>query len=397
MGEGTRVSSVVLLTAAAIGTGVLALPYGVTIVGILPALALFALAAAASFTSNVIIFACVRETGAGTYGELMTGILGPSGVTVLDALVCLEGLGAVATYLVFIMDYVPQVCALLGEDAWCTDRTHVVMAASLVIWPLSCLEGLSALRYVSTCSIVTIIFTSLVVLAKAPACFGRTGREFAHVLGEARFSMDAFQVLSMACFAFMTHTNTPEIALQLFRPTRKRSWQVVGLHTVLLWGIYCAIAICGFLSFLDATHQDFLTNYEVKDIFAVMCRCMLSCTLVFACPINICPSIRALFNIIEWMQPTRGGAKAASLYHNATLRISVTTACFAIALGVALRTPRVADLISVICAFCTSPLMFMFPALMYARILRRRDRVVPALLHLLTGALWVAELIRLCL
>lgn len=393
MAEGSVASSVTLLTAAAIGTGVLALPYGVSCVGILPAMALFALAAAASVVSNVILFACVHETGAGSYGELMTGILGQSGAMVLDLFVCVEGLGSVATYLVFIMDYVPQVCAIGGEDVWCTDRLRVVLTASMIIWPLSCLEGLSALRYVSTCSIVTVVFTSIVVLVKAPGCFARTESSFVEAVTEVHLGRPAFQALSMACFAFMTHTNSPEIALKLVRPTRERFWKVVGTHTALLWLIYCAIAVCGFLSFLHDTHQDFLTNYDVRDVLALLCRCMLSVTLVFACPINLCPSIRALFNILESVQPANGGGR--KLYQNAPLRVSVTTACFAIALGVALRTPRVADLISLISAFLTSPLMFTFPALMYRNILKRKNILVPALLHSLTGALWVAELTRL--
>lgn len=394
LSEGSAASAIVLMSSAAIGTGVLALPYGVSRVGVLPALLIFGLAAAASYTSNVILFACVRETGHGSYGELMTGILGKSGAMVLDAFICVEGVGAVATYLVFIMDYVPQVCALGGEDLWCTDPFRVVLAASAIIWPLSCLRGLSALRYTSTCSIVTIIFTSLVVIVRAPRQLERTGHSLSEAVGKVYLSMGAMQVLSMACFAFMTHTNTPEIALQLKRPTPQKSYLVVGGGTGLLWAVYCAIAVCGFVSFLEETQQDFLTNYDVRDGLVVMCRCMLSATLVFACPINICPAIQALCNIIQSLSPTRGHP-ARSLYLQDATRVPITTGCFAVALGVALRTPHVADLISLLCAFFTSPLMFTFPALMYRGILRRKGWAIPAALHSMTAALWVAEIYRL--
>ena len=69
------------------------------------------------------------------------------------------------------MDYVPQVCELFGEDLWCSEQLHVAFAASMIIWPLSCLKGLSALRYTSSCSIATILFTCLVVLWKTPSHF----------------------------------------------------------------------------------------------------------------------------------------------------------------------------------------------------------------------------------
>jgi len=326
---------------------------------------------------------------------LMTGILGKNGAMVLDAFVCVEGLGAVATYLVFIMDYVPQVCALAGEDSWCTDPTKVAFAASAIVWPLSCMQGLSALRYVSTCSIITIVFTSCVVIAKAPSHFSETGQSLKEVVATSTVDVGAFQTLSMACFAFMTHTNTPEIALQLIRPTTSRSVQVVGVHTAMLWVVYCSIAICGFLSFLEQTEQDFLTNYDLRDTCVILCRCMLSATLICACPINICPAIQALFNIVEGLQKGNTQSQPRNLYQNDSWRIPITTACFALSLGIALRTPHVADLISVICAFFTSPLMFTFPALMYRGILKRSGLAVPALLHLFTAALWIAEFCRL--
>lgn len=392
-GEGSTASSVVLLCAAAIGTGVLALPYGVSVCGVIPALILFAIAGAAAYASNVILFRCVHKTGLGSYGELMVGILGKYGAMILDGLVWIEGLGAVATYLVFIMDYVPQVCALWGEDAWCTDRMNILVAASAVIWPLSCLRGLSALRYVSTWSILTVILTCVVVIWKAHACFEKTGRALPEVLTETRLCMNSFQVLTMACFAFMNHTNTPEIALRLRAPSRRRFAKVVGTSSALLWAVYCAIATCGFVSFLEKTSPDFLTNYELRDVSVILCRVSLSVTLVFACPLNSFPAMQSLFNILESFRSS--GPKSVLLYDMNIVRVPVTTICFALTVLVAVRTPTVADLISVVCAFFSSPLMFAFPAVMYWRILGRRDYAMPVALITLTVALWVAEVLRL--
>jgi len=395
LAEGTVATSVVLLTSAAVGTGVLALPYAVSCVGVLPAMFVFAMAGAAAYASNMILFQCVQETGKGSYGELMNGILGKSGAMVLDCFVVLEGFGAVATYLVFIMDYVPQVCAIGGEDLWCTDRINVVVVVMLCIWPLSCLRGLTPLRYISTCSIVTILFTSLVVVLKAPGCFVRTGQALRPSLAEVHMNRDALQVLAIVCFAFMNHTNTPEVALRLQVPYQRRASQVVGTHTVLLCAVYLAIAVCGYLSFLDDIHQDFLTNYDLRDLLVVACRTFLSVTLVFACPINIFPAMQALFNILEAVRRAPKGTR--SLYDTTVVRVPVTTICLAAALGVALRTPRVADLISLVCSFFTCPLMFAFPAFMSWRILGRREIGVPSLLLALTGVLWINELSRLCL
>lgn len=62
-----------------VASGVLALPYGVSCVGVWGSLTLFALAGTATYYSNTILFDCVLETGHGSYGQLMSDILGKYG------------------------------------------------------------------------------------------------------------------------------------------------------------------------------------------------------------------------------------------------------------------------------------------------------------------------------
>ena len=193
----------------------------------------------------------------------------------------------------------------------------------------------------------------------------------------------------MACFAFMTHTNSPEIALR-FSGGAASARKVLSAQTILLWFVYCAIAVCGYMSFLDSTKQDFLTNYDLQDKLIVLCRCLLSTTLVFACPINMFPAVQALFNVLESLRGKQPDAER--LYDMHQVRVAVTTLAFALTLGVALKSPHVADLISSISAYFSSPLMFAFPAVMHWKILRRQTMALPLGLLAITAALWLAEL-----
>merc|ERR1712064_141765 len=110
----------------------------------------------------------------------------------------------------------------------------------------------------------------------------------------------------------------------------------------------------------DTISQDFLTNYEVRDPLVVVCRSMLSLSLVFACPINMFPSMQALFNILEGFRGTKPSSDDDTLYASSGVRVPITTGCFAVVVGVAARTPHVADLISAISVFLSTPLMFLF-------------------------------------
>ena len=58
----------------------------------------------------------------------------------------------------------------------------------------------------------------------------------------------------MACFAFMTHTNSPEIALR-FAAGPSSARHVLAVQTLVLWAVYCGIAVCGYMSFLEDTKQ----------------------------------------------------------------------------------------------------------------------------------------------
>lgn len=402
--EGSVATSAVLLCSAALGTGVLALPYGMMLVGILPALVLLCLAAMSAGLSNILIFRCAHVTGKGDYGELMKDVLGVNGAAILDGFIFLEGLAAVATYLVFIGDYVPQVCALLrrqdsDSQLWCEHRSSVIYTVSLFIWPLCCLKNLSALRDVSTWSLAAILFTSVAVIVRTPSLFESHGQRLIETVLVSREAQpshgvgDMFQVFSLLCFAFMTHTNTPEIAQGLKSPSQYKFRQVVWAHVAILVVVYGAIAVAGYLSFLGATNQDFLTNYSVADPLIALCRCALSVTLIFACPINMLPAMKSLFNILEHC--SRQQASGSRLSENRGFRLSVTTLCFAVAFLVALRTPHIADLIGAIGAFGSSPLMFAFPAMMYRKILHGRNAFITGFLLMLTVALWAAECLRL--
>jgi len=393
--NGSPHKAIVILFAGSIGAGVLTLPYGVSCVGVLPAVALFALAALASFQTNVILFRCVYKTGLGTYGDLMVGILGSRGTMVLELFIFLEGLGTIVAYLVFLMNYVPQICALGGEGLWCTDRFNVLVATCLVVWPLSCFRGLSVLQYTSALSMAAIALTSVLVISKAPRCFAQTGSELLPAVSQVRLNRNAFQVLTMGCYAFMVQTQAPEIALLLRSPSRATISRIIGKSSAYLWAVYSAIAVCGFLSFLDATSADFLAGYGVHDHAMQLCRCMMSVTLLCACPLQMLPSMQSLFNIFERLFPGPEGTRRLPLYDKDSIRVPVTTGCFAMIFLVALRAPGIADCISGLGAFLAAPLMFAFPALMYRHILGQRDVALPAMLLLLTAVLWLAEVVRL--
>ena len=122
-----------------------------------------------------------------------------------------------------------------------------------------------------------------------------------------------------------------------------------------------------------------------------MCRCLLSVTLVFACPLNMFPAVQALFNVLQGLHAPTG----PRLYDCHLVRVPVSTVAFGITLAVALKSPHVADLISTISAYFSSPLMFAFPALMHWKILRRTSMALPLTLLSITAALWLAELSHL--
>jgi amino acid permease len=130
---------------------------------------------------------------------------------------------------------------------------QAVITTICFILPLSLAKNMSALRYISIVSIVSIFYTLVVMLVELPEYF----HTYHIVKGEpiAWFNVDLnfFSGCSITFFSFTCQASILPIYSELVNPNEKRMMKVIGRSLLVDCVFYCAIALVGYFSTLQDT------------------------------------------------------------------------------------------------------------------------------------------------
>ena len=133
---------------------------------------LFVFALVAAYSSE-LLRALTLVTGAGTYGEVLARIIGPRWKRACDAVVVLYAWGTAVGYLLIVKEQLHRVAAFFdggdGPLPWEENKSALlVVVAALVVFPLSVLRDLSALKYTSALGAVAAAYIVTIVSFYAP-------------------------------------------------------------------------------------------------------------------------------------------------------------------------------------------------------------------------------------
>jgi len=337
--QGSLLGSVFTLVASAMGAGCLSLPHMLCRSGLGLGLVLLFCGALLAHLSLVVLMSCARYTECTSFAELValsyrarercsrtpspgaghipggrTMGSGRGAALAVDVVISFYGVAAVLIYMMLIGDFFRGI-ALSPALGWASaTRGPLILSSLLVVFPLSLPRHVSALRYVCLLSTGSILFMSIVVLARMPTfVLERQGGDSAEsvlwVSGDLRANLQSFGI---AIFAFAAHTNAVPTVAVLEGPRAVRIWQVSLLSVMVEFVIYSMIAVGGYLCFLGETQQDFIRNYPTDDTLMLVVRCVYSVPVVFGVPINLSPAAASLQTLLRRWASGRcaGGAGA---------------------------------------------------------------------------------------
>lgn len=376
-------SCVAVLCATAIGTGVLVLPKTMAAVGILPALLILTLAAAVSAISTYTIFRAVAsQQGARaieakdmseellhdsavsarmiTYADLLELATAPWVGAVLDVILIVYGHGSLVTYFLFITDFVHQIGP--GDFVWPLSKTITIVALAAIVYVPTLparVTVLSRLSFVVLVSLVTLTFGVAVNMPHAMAMRVTPVR----TVGELQY---APEVLCVAVFAMMWHTNAVGVARDLDNPTPARCavTAIAGAGSIVV--IYAICAVMGYLSWGDAVSSDIVAMYPRNDALFTVIRVLLSCSLLLVIPVNIFPIRESIFGLVRKVAvvaPGEPGFVARALCSAGVVVLSAV---------IAIVYPDVVEIISLLGGLLATCLCVIFPALISRLILSQR-------------------------
>jgi|EP00945_MAST-04E_sp_MAST-4E-sp1_P008755 amino acid permease len=317
-------TSVFNLVSTVVGGGVLSLPFTFSVMGIIFGPLALLLSAVMSDFSIYLLLSMSRRKGDVGYEDIAAKTLGePARIFLLILLFLLTFLCASA-YFVLAADLVqPIVTAfidpLLGVQV---ARLYVMAGFVCVVGPLSFFKKLSALRFTSFLSIVSIFVLGLVLLYKLvnkPAThfiahFGKNGTNSSaannHNDGTLVLSVklwpdsiqDFMYALPISTVAYLCHFNVLPTNRELIKPTKSRIKQMIHSTIGICLGLYLMIAFCGYLFSLDLTCGDILNNYKNEDPVVSVGRIGLVTTLAMSFPLLVMPCRNTVQRIIALIQ-----------------------------------------------------------------------------------------------
>jgi len=380
--EGSLMASVFTLVSSAMGAGCLSLPFMFKQSGILLGLVLLLSGAILAHISLVVLMCCARYTDSSSMSRLVS-LAGAGGGRVVDVVIAIYGIAAVLCYFIFIGDFFSGIVRspFLGWEV--SRETIITTVAVFVVWPLSLLRSLTALRYVCVLSVVAVCITALVVALKAPAEARAGWDQGDDGAWELKWwNNDCYTMLhsfSIALFAFAAHTNAVPVATSLKHADVRTIW-CVSLYSVgIEFVFYTVMGIGGYLSFRGLTKQDFILNYGNDDVVMFVVRCVYGVVVCLGAPINLSPAASSILGLISQGTPSR---------HKHPI---VVTIVIAACVCIAICNEHIADVIGLIGASFGSLIVLAWPARIYRQVLfeLHPPRLARGLYSLLLGAAFV--------
>lgn len=393
---GVRTCSLAL-SATALGAGALSMPYAFSLTGLVLGLLTLVLAGMVSAISLQILMVAARYTGVKSYAAVLELSLGSSlASAVIDIMVLLNGVGAMTRILIFEGDFLPSVLAApLGMQGRGVSlhRNMAVIAAALLVWPLTLQKDLSALRYVAAAVPAALLVTIGIVLWDCPALQQASEEQGDGIVLWNPNLRNWLQAAAIMVNAYANIQNAVPTANELERPTVRRIIKATVNGQFLIMVLLASLGIGGYLSWGSATKGDFLLNYPQDRPEIWTCRLMLAIIVYCVLPVATLPTAKSVAQLL--LSAMGSKRQVSGMLHavSATLVLALCTAT-------ALKVSNVASVVGVLGGLIASSLCFWFPAIIFWKLLWPMQPKMfrwPVLLVMLFlgGSCWVSVAVGL--
>ena len=325
-GSASFQSSVINMLKTAIGSGVLALPYAIKVLGYGNFfIILISAACIAYFSVYILLLACESHTPQVYNYEQVSrlafkNMLGTEylGARIAGLFIWLQVFGAVCSYTFLLKSTLPELLKFLlsrfsicvDNDAWYLSGVFIVACLLfLVIFPLSCAKKLDFLKYSSSIGFTAYTFTVMIIIAYKfiVGCEKLLGEGFGspsqsdltcpgykpdnktlddwksfedgikdlqnqainnsnHGFCEAKMfnpiNADFFKAIASIFFAYNLHDTLLAIYENLQGRSKKRMMQVSGTAFFIIVTIYALTAYFGYFTWYGTTVSDILLMYS---------------------------------------------------------------------------------------------------------------------------------------
>jgi sodium-coupled neutral amino acid transporter 3 len=300
--KGSLRGSMFALCSAAIGGGVLSLPYAMVLIGWANCYILFVVATVSGIWSNLMLCRIAIDTKVRNYDEVCNLAGGKCLQRTLSIMLFIYVTGTCIGYQIVISTLAAYICTSLGVDAHFTTtmlfRAYVnIPVAYLVFLPLSVMKDMSAFRYCGMFSLLALTYTGIVLSVEVP--YYR--REYADIATVYAFYFDWNFPLAcaMVFFAFTCQLQILPIYSELVNPSYKRIRKVIYRSLIIDFLFYFWLTSCGYWATMNYTNTVVINRLPLPNFdpdYAMLFAAFgVGLVIMSAFPVNYNPFRTQLF------------------------------------------------------------------------------------------------------
>lgn len=360
----------------------MAVSYVLNLCGLVGGLSLIIVSALIAYISIDKLMRMSVETQTDSFAALFAKCAGPRAGPILDLLLFIYGNGASIGYLVFLADFLTQIFHFVAPSFFLTNRTYAIVASAVITFPLAMQRDTSVLRHIAPFSILALLYMVTVVTAQMPYLFSkhRGDEKYGGIqILTSDFIVNLPEAFSVCVFAFNCHMNVIPVAHTMVNPSHHRIKSISCKVNTLQGLFYSLVGLAGYLSWLHQTPGNLLTAYPANNPSIIVARIMLSITMMVAIPMNFVPTVRSGLQILDYFKDRKLDAETRPAFP----RVVMTVICCACQVGLAIKVPGVADVLSLLGATVATAMIMGIPAYCMGKVLPKtaKNRVSIATLY----------------
>lgn len=329
--NGTPFSSIVSISATAMGAGILSLPEAVSRCGLFPGLALIIFFGVLADFSLVFLVECSRASGRRSFEGVSVHYLGRLGATAIKvALIVLLFFSLVLLIIVAGKLFGTPLRYFLKTDAneWYTQNEYVSLFSAIIILPLSLVREISFLKYTSFfgCMFLFYLVIDLIVkMASSPVDPSWTA---------GRWKEDTFLSVPVVMSAFCCQFNIFKIEFELQTKYKKHMNTIIHGACALVTSMYCLGGGIGFLllgeDIKNHENPDDLLSMFPGDTAMLVGSGLIGLTNLLKIPLIVLPFRSTAFDIL--------GRKESKASFITILAMTIVTMAICAGLAVGLKS-----------------------------------------------------------
>lgn len=364
-GDSSFTSTVFNTCKAALGSGVLALPAGVKMMGDVPAVLwpanalIVGLGAISAYAFSLTARMCVAND-AESLGEAWKKAIGERTAWIVPAALAALTVGTCAAYAIILGDSFSSVAVTFGARGVLATRHASILACAAALLPLCLLKSLAALAPSSIIGVFGVVFTGGFLGLRLKQGAYKVGGAFHSAVapalrpafgavGTKPLFPSSLVLISMVATAYMAHFSAPQFYYGLKDRSMAKFNKMTALSFAIIAAVTVAMTTAGFLTFGGATSGLVLNNYATADAGATLARLLMGFAIFGAYPICFAAARDALFELKPAWAKARGKFTQA-------MHLLITAAGLAIS--------DVGFVVSFVGGVLGSAIIYIFPALL---------------------------------